>query len=298
MRIRRGVILAAVLAGAAWFAGDMRRAAAQDSDVLLPEQSAAKAQQLIQQAITALGGPAYLNLRDATCTEEVSNFEHSGEISGYGKFIDFSIPPDKDRNENLPKRNIIYVYNGDKGWTLDRGGVGEMPAPDLAKFQGDVENDIDNILRRRIHEPGMVFRYAGQDLVDGWPVDWVELVDSQDRTYRIALSQSSHLPVRKTVETRDPDTRQKTEEVDYYSNYQTIGGLVIPLQFRRDRNGMKAVQAFLRKDEGLNEPCEFNTGLAESLFTKESLEERWGKIGKKDREKEKKKKEKDAAAGE
>ena len=44
---------------------------AQSAETMLPEQSAAKAQGLIQQAITALGGPAYLSVRDVECTGRV-----------------------------------------------------------------------------------------------------------------------------------------------------------------------------------------------------------------------------------
>src|SRR3984957_16761655 len=91
--------------------------------VLLPEQSEAKAKQVLQQAINALGGDAYLNVQDVTCTGRMTSFDHSGDLSGLQDFISYSKPPDKTRQENTPKRNIINVFSGDKGWELDRGGV-------------------------------------------------------------------------------------------------------------------------------------------------------------------------------
>ena len=186
------------------------RAAAQDQDsgVLMPEQSAEKAKQLLQQAIGALGGAAYLKLHDVTCTGEFSNFGHSGELNGFVKFIDYEIPPDKDRFENAKKGNIITVYNGDKGWTLDRGGVSEAPATDVAEQTAGQKTDLDNVLRHRINEPGMVFRYGGPDTVDRLQVDWVEMVDSENRTIRIAISRTTHLPLQKVVEMRDPAKRR------------------------------------------------------------------------------------------
>ena len=132
------------------------RAFAQDDTVLLPEQSAAKAKAILQQTIDALGGPAYLNVHDVTCIGRISQFGHSGELNGFGHFEDYAQPPFKDRTENLPKRNIISVFNGDKGWELDRGGVSEAAIADLATNQEDIKKDIDNILRHRIHEQGMI----------------------------------------------------------------------------------------------------------------------------------------------
>ena len=263
--------------------------AAQDNVVLMPEQSAVKAKQLLQQGIDALGGSAYLNMRDMTCTGRASQFGHSGELDGFETFVNYVEPPTMDRTENLPQRNLIDVYNGDKGWTLDRGGVSEAPITDLARFQDNVRKDLFNILKNRIHEDGMIFRYAGLDIVDLHEVDWVEMVDADDRTIRIAFERETHLPLRKTVQTRDPKTRNVTEEIELFSNYHPITGIQTPFQIERDRNGQKIYQIFFDK-------CEYNTGLSASLFTKESLDERWEKIGKKARAKAKKDEKKEAKA--
>src|SRR6202522_450117 len=225
------------------------RAVAQEPDVLTPDQSSAKAKQILQQAIAGLGGPAYLNVKDLTLEARLGQFDHSGQLRGYAKIIDITQPPLKDRTENLPKRNIITVRNGDKGWDLDRGGVSEATITDMATYQEDIKKDIDNILRHRIHEPGMIFRYGGLDVVDYEESDWVELVDSENRTFRIAISRSSHLPIRKVVDTRDANTRMRSEEIEYYSNYHPINGIQSPFQITRERNGIKIYQVFFDKFE-------------------------------------------------
>lgn len=249
------------------------RAKAQGDENMLPAQSEAKAEQLIQEAITALGGPAYLNVHDATCTGHLSDFGHSGEMNGFEHFIDYTMPPFKDRQENLPKRNIINVFNGDKGWTLDRGGISDAAAGDVAHFQEDIKIDLDNILRHRIHEKGMIIRYGGPDIVELKEADWVEMIDSDNRTIRIAFARDTHLPIKKIVEIRDPRTQMKSQETEYYSLYHPIDGIETPFQITRDREGMKVFQVFFDK-------CQYNTGLSDALFTRESLEERWQKVGK------------------
>ena len=277
MRIISRILLLSLLLTGAWLQFSTC-ACAQNPQDMMPAESAAKAKEILQQAIQALGGTAYLNLRDATCEGRLSQFGHAGELNGFEKFVDYTIPPFKDRTENLPKRNIITVMNGDKGWTLDRGGVSDASGADIAHFEEDTKKDIDYILRSRMKEPNMIFRYAGPDIVDLKQVDWVELVDSDNRTIRIAISQSTHLPVRKIVDTRDANTRMKTDEVEYYSNYQPLNGVETPFQITRERNHIKIYQVFFDK-------CEYNTNLSDSLFTKQSLDERWEKVGKSARKK-------------
>ncbi|HXA77063.1 MAG TPA: hypothetical protein VNV41_08000 [Candidatus Acidoferrales bacterium] len=275
----RGILGRAVLAGVC-LAG-ATSAGAQDDQFLMPDQSAAKARKILDQAVEAMGGNAYLNVHDVTCIGRIGQFDHAGEVTGFGKFIDYTQPPFKERQENLPKRNIIQVYNGDKGWDLDRGGVSDAPRSDVTDFKEETQKDLDYILRRRSHEPGMVLRYGGPDVVDLKQAEWVEMVDSDNRTIRIAFADNTHLPIRKMVETRDPRMQRKTEEIEYYSNYHPIDGVQTPFQITRERNQIKIFQVFFDK-------CDYNTSVADALFTKESLDQRWAQIPNKEKVRDKK----------
>ncbi len=54
-----------------------------------------------------------------------------------------------------------------------------------------------------------------------------------------------------------------------------VNGIKVPRD-ARERNHIKVYQVFFDK-------YEYNTNLSYSLFTKESLEERWEKVGKKEK---------------
>lgn len=275
MRVMRRLIFVLVIAGAIMTVA-ARQARAQDGDVLLPAESSAKAKVLLQGMIQALGGSAYLNVKDSTCRGRLGSFGHSGALSGYDVFLDYVKLPNKDRQEMSKKRNIIYVSNGDQGWVLDRGGVSAEPADQIADSQRELQVDLDYILRFRLNEPNMIFRYAGPDVVDLKEADWVEIDDPQGHEIRIAIARLTHLPIRKEVAMRDPTTHMRTEEVDYYSNFQPVDGVMMYFQQTRFRNGMKVFQVFYDPDG-----CRFNTGLQDSFFTKESLEQRWSQVDKK-----------------
>lgn len=284
MRLKRQSICAGLALALA--AGLVSAAGAQDTAVMMPEQSAAKAKEVIEQSIAAMGGPAYLEVRDITYQGRLSQFGHSGELNGFEKFLDYEVPPDKDRQENLPKRNLIEIYNGKEGWLLDRGGVQEAGQDSIERFQEDQKKDLDNILRHRIHEKDMSFHYAGPDVVDLKEAEWVELVDGEDRTIRIAFSKGTHLPLRKIVTVRDPHSRLRTEEIEYYSNYHPIQGVTTPFQITRERNETKIYQVFFDK-------ISFNTTPDPNLFTKQSLDDRWAKVGKSEIKKQERQKARD-----
>ncbi len=282
MRLTRLLVPGLLLAGLLF----ARAANTQDSQIMMPAQSAAKAKQLLQETIQALGGDSYLGVRDVTTNGRLGQFGHSGDLTGYVVFWDYNKLPDKDLTEFGSKRNIIEAYNGDQGWSMDRGGVSDMPEGSIEQHKEDLKTDIDMILRFRIKEPGMSFRYGGTDVVELKQVDWVELADGDGRTIRLAIAQSTHMPIQERVETRDPTYHTRSVQTTYFSNYHPIQGIQSPFQVSRERNGMKIFQAFF-------DDFKYNTSLNDMMFTKQELENRYAKMKDKYKGDKNKKKEKD-----
>ena len=246
--------------------------------VLSLAQSAAKAKQIIAETIQALGGKAYLDAGDQTCTGQVASFGFHNQVLNYRSVEDYKLFPDKERSEYYQKRNIINVYNGKQGWTLDRAGVSDLPAADIADFQAGLDRDMNFLFRFRLHDPGLTFQYDGSDVVDLKQVYWVQVTNTHNLTTKIAVSQFSHLPVQALYINRDPVTDELSQETEYFSNYQDVQGIETPYQDSRFRNGQKIFQFFISS-------CQYNTGLKPDFFTKQSLEERWAKLGGKKKKK-------------
>ncbi len=281
MRVKSVQIAVAILVAGAIFAP---RACAQNPDTLMPEQSVAKGKQILTDLIDALGGPGYTEVRESQCQGRRVLFGHNGEPIGNIEFADYRRYPDKDRTEYIGKgRNtilqsligldgldfahggiVITLYNGDHGWTFDRSGVNELPATSISEFQEQAKRDVDNLLRLRLKEPGMAVRFGGNDTVDLKQVDWVEIIDSQERRFRLAVDRSTHLLIRSAVITKDEETQQLNEDVSIYSNYQLKDSVWTPLQISREHNGRRAVQIFY-------DTCRFNPGFSEDIFDKSSL---------------------------
>jgi outer membrane lipoprotein-sorting protein len=257
-------------------------AAAQNPDTLLPEASAAKAKQILQDLIAALGAAAYMEIKESDCEGRLARFGHSGELTGYTNFKVYWRYPDKNRTDYAKKGVIINLYNGDHGWTLDRGGVTELPAPEVADFQEQAKRDINNLLRVRLKEQGMVIRFGGTDIVDLKTVDWVEIVDSEQRNFRLAVDRSSHLLVRSIVTIQDETRQDRSVLTNIYTNYQLMEGAYTPLQITSDRDGRRISQVFFTF-------CKYNAGLPDDFFSKAALDKRFSEVGSKKYKDEKKK---------
>jgi len=247
-------------------------AKAQNPDTMTPEASEAKGRQILNQLITGLGGQAYLNEKTSQCDGRLAQFGHNGDLTGYIEFKESWSYPDKKRTDFAKKGNIVDIFAGDEGWTLDRGGVSEEPAPAVADFQEAVKRNINNVLRNRLKEDGILIRFGGSSVVDLKSVEWVEISDAEQRVFRLAVDRSTHLLVRSIVTIRDENTHEKIDETTVYSNFQDKDGIQLPMQITRERDGRRIYQAFYAN-------CHINPELPSDFFTKEALEKRYGDVG-------------------
>jgi hypothetical protein len=289
--LRATVCAALLLAMAAAYG---KPVTAQPGQEMLPEQSAAKAKQVLQQVISALGGQAFLNVHDTDCEGRIAQFGSNGDLMGFTQFRDMWVLPDKNRTDYIAKsQNTIAafllgiddlsiahggvmstVYDGDHGWMLDKSGVSDQPEDSVHAFTEAVKTGMNNMLRSRINEPGVEAHYAGTDLLDLKEAEWIEFTDRDHRDLRLAVDKFTHLPLRWVVATRDPETRQRTEVTTSYVQYLANDGVKTPLNIVRSRNDRKISQTFFKA-------CKYNSNLATQLFTRASLEQRSSEVSKK-----------------
>ena len=285
------VCLAVIFGLAAAYASPAKAQSGQD---LMPEESAAKAKSVVQQAIAALGGRAYLNVHDTDCSGRIAQFGHNNELMGYTSFRELWVLPAKNRVEYISKSQntiagfllgadglsithggiLITVFDGDRGWMVDKGGVSDQPEDVVKTFTEGVKSGMNNMLRSRMNEDGVELRYAGTDLLDLKEVEWVEISDSDHRSFRMAIDKSKHLPVRWVVSTRNPETRERTETVTSYTQFLSIDGIQTPLSVSRAQGGRQVSQVFFTG-------CKYNSELSPELFTRAALEQRYSEVAKK-----------------
>ena len=223
------------------------------------QENARKARAVLNQTIQALGGQAYLNLQDVTQEGRTYSFYHGRPNSLGIVFWRFYKFPDKDRIELTKKRDVIYVYNGDKGYEITYKGTRPQDAKDEVEYMRRSHYALDRVLRKWINEPGVALFYEGETVAEEKTVDQVTVMNAHNEGVTLFLDTSDHLPVKKTFTWRDATDKQRNVEDEVYDNYRDVQGIPTPHTITRFYNGDMASQRFLTS-------VSYNQGISDSQF--------------------------------
>jgi hypothetical protein len=222
-------------------------------------ESERRAKALLDQMIEALGGQAYLNIQDISQEGRGYSF-HMGRPNSVGTvFWRFYKFPDKDRMELTKQRDVVEIYNGDKGSEVTYKGVRGAENKDLADYIRRRHYSLDWVLRRWLQEPGIALFYEGTTVADQKGVEQVTIMNAHNEAVTLAIDSLTHLPVKKTFTWRDPADKQRNVEDEVWDNYRLVQGLMTPFSVTRYYNGDMSNQRFLTS-------VTYNKGLDDSLF--------------------------------
>src|SRR5438445_3236715 len=161
---------------------DSNSAAASPPAQAIPTDQAnsQKAKQVIDQAIEALGGQAYLTITDSKLEGRGYSFHH-GEPNSLGTlFWRFRKFPDKDRVELTKKRDIIQIYTGDKGFEITYKGVRPLEQKEeLEPYMRRRHYALDVVLRQWLNQPGVALFYEGQTVASQKQTDQVTIMNNK-----------------------------------------------------------------------------------------------------------------------
>jgi hypothetical protein len=223
------------------------------------DENARKAKALVEQAIQALGGQAYLTIRDREQQGRGYSFHHGRPSGGGAKFWSFSEFPDKERVEITEQRDIAELYVGNKGWEITYKGAHPIDQKDLIDYLRRRQFSLDTVLRSWVNDPGVIYLYEGPANAAQHPAWQVTLINAKNESVTLDFDIDTHLPIRKSFEWRDPVDRQKNLEEEIYENYRQASGVMVPYNITRYFNGDMASQRFLNS-------VTINQGLDQAMF--------------------------------
>ena len=208
------------------------------------DQSAQKARKLIDQMITALGGQAWLTCKTVEQQGRSYSFFQGKPTSAGTLFWRFYEYPDKERRELTKQRDVVYIYNGDKGYEKTYKGT----APEEDKVMQELirrrEHSLDVVMREWLKDPKTVLFYVGQKVADQQMVDVVSILNKDNQELTIGIEIHNHLPINTLYSWRDPD-KYKVEDETIFGNYRTVQGIATPYTITRKRDNEINGQSFL-----------------------------------------------------
>lgn len=240
--------------------------------VALAETNQQKGKRVVDEALAALGGQAYLAMRNRVESGRIYGF-YREKISGlavstlYTSYLPRPEQPDpgflgvRVRDARGKKLDDVYLYGDGTGYELTFRGARPLSDAVVKQFRIATMHNIFYILRERLGEPGLILDSRGSDFFENRPVEIVDITDSNNDTVTVYFDQATKLPTRTSYYRKDPIDNTKLEEVSIFAKYRDVGGGVMwPFTVRRERNGEKVFEMY-------SETVEINQDLKDSMFT-------------------------------
>lgn len=219
-----------------------------------------KARAVLDRAIQALGGKAFLEFTDRVQHGRTSRFYRGRPVGVGGDFRRIWKWPGKERYEFFKSGEWVVIFNGDEGFDITYHGTRHVDPPDLEEHIRRRDRSLDYVLRRWVSDPKTLLFHDGTVLVDRNPADKVTLVNSRNQDVSLFFDAATGLPVRLSYTYRDPRTREKFEEGEVFANYKSIQGIQTPMRVQRTRDGEMTRQYFY-------DSVTYNGGVSDSQFT-------------------------------
>jgi hypothetical protein len=224
-----------------------------------PSRTDPKAQELLDQAVQALGGPAFVAAKSLTARGRVFAIA-DGATAGFAPFESTVEYPERRRFSYGKDQPVILVNDGERGWQLDRYGMIRQPPEQIRRWRLANRYSLENLLRRVIHEPGVLIQDGGADFVDDLAVRVVDLMDARRIRLKLYLHKVTFLPVRISYRIQNPETREWEEYAEVYGDYQNVQGIKTPMHITRFLNGERFSEVFRRA-------AEYNADYPSNYFT-------------------------------
>ena len=227
-----------------------------------------KADKIVQQAIQAMGGQAYLSVQTSIGRGFFTEYT-DGRSGVPARFVDYIAYPDRERTEFKGGGNrTIQTNDGDGGWLFDAAALTlkDQTPLQVAEFKAGLRTGLENLLRGWWRKQGATLTYVGRreatlgrrnetvrlTYPDGF---WIEYeFAALDGAPAKAIYKRKH----KNLDTGD---MEDVSEEDRFYKPLTVSGVTVPFVIDHFRNGVQTSRINY-------ESVEFNKPLADSLFAK------------------------------
>src|SRR5271170_2031398 len=160
------------------------------------QENVHKAKALLDQMIDALGGNAYLNIEDVSQEGRTYSF-HLGLSEGVGVvFWRFYKFPDRDRVELTKKRDVVYVYRGDKGFEITYKGTRSDEPKSVSDYLRRRQYSLDWVIRKWLSQPGIALFYEGHTIAAQKDAEQVTITTATNQSVTLCIDTNTHLPVK------------------------------------------------------------------------------------------------------
>ncbi len=209
---------------------------------------------LLDQMLAALGGDAWLHRRTVLLHGHTASF-FRGEPTlstvdfwDYRQFADAGAAPpvaEAERIEFTKKRDVVQIWTATNGYEITYKGTKPLPKDQVEEYLRRRAHSLEVVLNSWLKQPDVVVLYEGTTSVERRMADKVTLLAANNEAVTLELDASSHLPLRRTFQSRNAQFKDFDEDSEQYDDYHLLQGVQTPLTISRYHNGDLANQRFI-----------------------------------------------------
>jgi hypothetical protein len=211
----------------------------------LAAKNATHARAILEAMVQALGGEAWLSIKNVERDGQGAAFFHGDPDLGTTQFFEFLQGPDHDRIEYTKHRDVVQIYVGNTGMEVTYKGKAPLPKDQVDDHLRRSQHSIETVIKTWLPDPQTILIYDGQRLAERHLTDQVTLISSKNDAVTIQTDTQTHLPLRRSFEWRDPLYKDKNVDAEEYDDYHLIDGLPTALRVTRFKNDEQLRQFYL-----------------------------------------------------
>lgn len=211
------------------------------------QKNANQARATLDAMVKALGGQAWLNIKNQVLEEHLAAFYHGSPELGTEEIFVYHQWPDHDRIEITKHRDVSEFFLGRVGWEVTFRGKKPLDKDILDDFLRRRDHSIETVVKVWLKDPKTILVYEGQRMAERHLAEQVTLISPENESVTILLDIQTHLPLQRIFEWRDPTYHDKNTDTEEYDDYHTINGFPTAFNITRLKNGETQRQYYVTK---------------------------------------------------
>jgi hypothetical protein len=211
------------------------------------EKNTAKARAALDAMVKAMGGDAWLNLKNVEREGHIAAFHRGDPDPGTTLFFEYHQWPDHDRVEYTKHRDVVQFYIARKGIEVTYRGAKPLPQEQVDDFLRRRDHSIELAVKVWLKDQNTILVYEGQRMAERHMAEQVTMISPENEAITVQMDVQTHLPLTRTFKWRDPLYKDLNTDVEEYADYHDIEGLPTAYSITRMHNGEMARQVFIDK---------------------------------------------------
>jgi len=208
-------------------------------------KNAQQARAALDKMVQAMGGQAWLTLKNQDRHGHIAAFFHGQPDLGTTEFFEFHQWPDHDRYEYTKHRDVVGFYIGREGWEVTFRGKHPLPQEQVDDFLRRRDHSIETVVKTWMPDPKTILVYEGQHLAERHLCEQVTLISAQNEAVTILMDLQTHLPLKRTFQWRDPEYKDKNLDSEEYDDYHVVDGFPTAYSVTRFKNDEMVRQQYI-----------------------------------------------------